>query len=64
MNYVNAYYNSKNNCIDITHYNSYILRIDCGKAEENLKTNPNSQGLLNAVAVNDTLEFARLVLKR
>ena len=62
MNYVNAYYNPRHNCIDITHYDGYILRIDCAKAEENLKTTPNSQGLLNALAIDDPLEYARLAL--
>ena len=62
MNYINAYYNSWHNGIDITHYDGYILQIDCGKAEENLKTTPNSQGLLNALAIDAPLEYARLVL--
>ena len=62
MNYVNAYYNPKHNYIDITHYDGYIIRIYCGKAEENLKTTPNSHGLLNALAIDDPLEYARLVL--
>lgn len=52
MNYINAYYNPRHNYIDIIHYDGYILRIDCTKAEENLKTTPNSQGLLNALAVS------------
>ena len=42
MNYISAYYNPRHNCIDITHFDGYILRIDCAKAEENLKTTPNS----------------------
>ena len=62
MNYISAYYNPRHNCIDITHFDGYILRIDCAKAEENLKTTPNSQGLLNALAIDDPLEYARLVL--
>ena len=62
MNYISAYYNPRHNCIDITHYDGYILQIDCAKAEENLKTTPNSQGLLNALAIDDPLEYARLVL--
>ena len=36
--------------------------IDCAKAKENLKTTPNSQGLLNALAIDDPIEYARLVL--
>ena len=62
INYINAYYNPRHNCIDITHYDGYILRINCNKAEDNLKTTPNSQGLLNALAIDDSLKYARLVL--
>ena len=62
MNYISAYYNPRHSCIDITQYDGYILRIDCIKAEENLKTTPNSQGLLSTPAINDPLECARLVL--
>lgn len=45
-----------------THYNGYILRIDCAKAEENLKTTPSSQEVPNALVVDDPLEHTRLVL--
>lgn len=62
MNCISAYYNPRHNCINITHYASYILRIDCTKAEGNIKTTPNSRGLLNTLAVDNPLEYARLVL--
>lgn len=62
MNYISAYYNPRHNCIDIAHYDGYILRIDCARAEENLKTTPNSQGLLNDLAIDDPIEYARLAL--
>lgn len=62
MNYISADYNPRYNCIDITHYNGYILRIDCAKAEKNFKTTPNSQGLRNALAIDNPLEYAQLVL--
>lgn len=62
MNYVDAYYNPRHNCINITHYDGYILRIDFGKAEEKHKTTTNSQGLLNALAIDNPLEYTRLVL--
>ncbi|WP_423237310.1 hypothetical protein [Clostridium puniceum] len=39
-----------NNCIDITAYDNYILRIDCLKAEENLITTPGSQCALNCLS--------------
>lgn len=50
------------NSIDINHYNGYIPRIDCGKAEEGLNTTPNLQGILNALAIDNPLEYARMYL--
>lgn len=44
------------------HYNGYILRIDCGKAEEGLITTPCSQNAFNALAIDEPSEYARLVL--
>ena len=38
------------------------LRIDCNKAESELTTTPNSQNTLNALALDNPLEYARLVL--
>ncbi len=62
MKLVHAEYNMYHNSIDIKHYNGYILRIDCEKAEEGLKTTPNSQRLLNALAIDNPLEYARMYL--
>ena len=42
MNTIYADYNIYHNSIDICTYSGYILRIDCAKAEEELKTTPNS----------------------
>ena len=39
MNIIYADYNIYHNSIDICTYAGYILRIDCAKAEEGLKTN-------------------------
>ena len=50
------------NSIDINYYNGFILRIDCGKAEDGLITTPNSQRLLDALAIDKPLEYARLYL--
>ena len=50
MNIVHAEYNKYHNIIDINYYNGYILRIDCGKAEDGLITTPNSQRMLDALA--------------
>ena len=40
MRFIYATYNMLHNCIDVTTFDGYILRIDCGKAEEGLKTTP------------------------
>ena len=40
----------------------YMLRIDCWEAEKNLKTTPGSDCALNALAIDDPLEYARLYL--
>ncbi len=62
MKLVHAEYNMYHNSIDINHYNDYILRLDCGKAEDGLKTTPCSQNALNALAIDEPLEYARLFL--
>ncbi len=62
MKLVHAEYNMYHNSIEINHYNGYILRIDCEKAEEGLKTTPNSQRLLNALTIDNPLEYARMYL--
>lgn len=62
MKLVHAEYNMCYNSIDINHYNGYILRIDCAKEEEGLKTIPNSQRFLDALAIDNPLEYARMYL--
>ena len=39
-----------------------MLRIDCNKAENGIKTTPCSQCALNALAIDKPLEYARLYL--
>ena len=62
MNIIYADYNIYHNSIDICTYAGYILRIDCAKAEEGLKTTTNSECALNALAIDNPLEYARLYL--
>lgn len=62
MNIVHAEYNMYHNTIDINYYNGFILQIDCGKAEEGLITTPNSQRMLDALAIDNPVEYARLFL--
>ena len=53
----------EHNCIDVTTFDGYILRIDCGKAEEELRTTPCSECALNALAIDNPLEYATLYLE-
>lgn len=62
MRILYAEYNMYHNSIDIATFAGYILRIDCGRAEEGLKTTPGSECALNALAVDNPLEYARLYL--
>ena len=39
-----------------------MLRIDCWEAEKNLKTTPGSDCALNALAIDEPLEYVRLYL--
>ena len=63
MRFIYAEYNMLHNCIDVTTFDGYVLRIDCGKAEEGLKTTPCSECALNALAIDEPLEYARLYLE-
>ena len=62
MKLIYATYNSYCNSIDIITFDNMLLRIDCNKAEDGLKTAPNSQCALNALAIDNPIEYARLVL--
>ena len=62
MKLIHARYNPMHNSIDINHYNSYILRLNCNQAEFGIRTTPNSQQCLNALAIDNPLEYARLAL--
>ena len=63
MNIIYATYNINHNSIDIYTYAGYFLRIDCSKAEEGLKTTPCSECTLNALAIDNPLEYATLYLE-
>ena len=62
MRTVFAEYNMYRNSIDIYTHTGYMLRIDCNKAEGGIKTTPCSQCALNALAIDEPLEYARLYL--
>ena len=58
MRTILAEYNPRRNSIDVYTSAGY----DCWEAEKNLKTTPGSDCALNALAINQPLEYARLYL--
>ena len=62
MRTIFAEYNPKRNSIDVYTSVGYMLRIDCWEAEKGLKTTPESDCALNALAIDEPLEYARLYL--
>ena len=62
MRTIFAEYNHKHNSIDVYTSVGYMLRIDCWEAEKNLKTTPGSDCALNALAIDEPLEYVRLYL--
>ena len=63
MSIIYAEYNIHHNSIDIATTAGYLLRIDCWEAEKELTTTPRSECALNALAIDDPLECARLYLE-
>ena len=62
MRTIFAEYNPHRNSIDVYTSAGYMLRIDCWEAEKNLTTTPGSDCALNALAIDEPLEYARLYL--
>ena len=62
MRTIFAEYTPKRNSIDVYNSVGYMLRIDCWEAEKNLKTTPGSDCALNALAIDEPLEYAKLYL--
>ena len=62
MRTIFAEYNPGRNSIDVYTSVGYMLRIDCWEAEKDLKTTSGSDCALNALAIDDPLEYARLYL--
>lgn len=63
MNFVHAEYNKFHNCIDVTNYEGYILRFDCNMIEENLKLTLSSQCAVNALAIDEPLQYVTMYLE-
>lgn len=52
-----ARYNEQKNCVDVTVYEAgYLLRLDCGKWEDGVRTTMNSQGSLDALALDNEMQ--------
>ena len=62
MRTIFAEYNPQRNSIDVYTSTGYMVRIDCWEAEKNLTTTPGSDCALNALAIDEPLEYARLYL--
>ena len=62
MRTIFAEYNPQRNSIDVDTSAGYMLRIDCQEAEKDLKTTPGSDCALNALAIDEPLEYAKLYL--
>lgn len=62
MNFISASYNTPHNSTDIAAFDGHILRINCSKAEESLKTATWRNHLLNAMAIDNPLEYAKFYL--
>ena len=63
MRFIHTAYNLLHNSIDVTTFDGYVLQIDCGKAEEGLKTAPCFECALNALAIDNPNEYATLYLE-
>lgn len=62
MKFIYAEYNMYHNSVDITTFDGYLLWIDYNKAEDGLKTTSGSQCALDALAIDEPLEYACLAL--
>lgn len=57
-----AYYNQYKNGIDIAFDDNVLLFVSCAEAEKNLHTTPNSQRLIDNLAIDEPLKYAALAL--
>lgn len=57
-----AYYNQYKNGIDIAFADNTLLFLSCAVAEDGLHTTPNSQRLIDNLAIDDPLTYAMLAL--
>lgn len=57
-----AYYNQYKNGIDNAFADNILLFLSCAEAEKNLHTTPNSQRLIDNLAIDNLLMYATLAL--
>lgn len=57
-----AYYNQYKNGIDIAFADNTLLFLSCAEAEKNLLATPNSQRLIDNLAIDNPLMYAALAL--
>lgn len=63
MRMIRGFYNEQNNTVNMIQYDTnYVISLDCGKWERGLRTSPNSQGKMDALAIDDSIEYVRLML--
>ena len=63
MRMIRCFYNEQNNTVNVVYLdNGLIISLDCGKWEQNLRISPNSQGRMDALAIDDPVEYVRLML--
>ena len=63
MRMVRGFYNEQNNTVNVVHYDTnHIVSLDYGKWEQGLLTTPNSQGKMDALAIEDPVEYVRMML--
>ena len=56
-----AYYNQYKNGIDIAFADNTLLFLSCAEAEKNLHTTPNSQRLIDNLAIDNPLMMLHLL---
>lgn len=57
-----AYYNQFKNGIDITFADNTLFFLSCTEAEKGLHTTPNSQRLIDNLAIEDPLAYTAMAL--
>ena len=57
-----AYYNQYKNGTDIAFADNTLLFLSCAETEKNLHTTPNSQRLIDNLAIDNPLLYAALAL--